>query len=361
MILSAVFLIGFSTLAFEVLLTRVFSITQWNHLSFMVISIALFGFAASGTFLSILNTLRGDRSSRQASSQQSAALWATLYSASTLMAFIGLNNLPLDYFRLPVEPVQGLYLLVAFIILALPFFFSGGLVALAYTRRPQQTGLIYFATMSGSACGAVSPALLLPVFSEGQLIVFFALMPLLVVPFSMLRRSAGRTPEARPPIKPICFAILVCAIAGTGLFWIFTEAQHLIAVQPSSYKTLYQVLQFPDTRVEQTVNTIRGRIDRVRSPHIRFAPGLSLRYTESLAPHTATFRDGDNQLVLYAPQVPPNAAFAPYTLGYSGYQLHPSAQKALIIIKNGGSAMACVLAAGIEDTTLVVENPSLAE
>ena len=61
MILSAVFLIGLSTLAFEVLLTRVFSITQWNHLSFMVISIALFGFAASGTFLSIFNARRDDQ------------------------------------------------------------------------------------------------------------------------------------------------------------------------------------------------------------------------------------------------------------------------------------------------------------
>jgi hypothetical protein len=32
MIFSAVFLIGFSTLAFEVLLTRIFSIGQWNRL-----------------------------------------------------------------------------------------------------------------------------------------------------------------------------------------------------------------------------------------------------------------------------------------------------------------------------------------
>ena len=360
MILSAVFLIGFSTLAFEVLLTRVFSITQWNHLSFMVISIALFGFAASGTFLSILNARDGDRHRRHASSQQSAALWVTLYSATTLMAFIAVNNLPLDYFRLPVEPVQSLYVLAAFIILALPFFFSGGLVAFAYTRKPQQTGLIYFATMSGSACGAVSPALLLPLFTEGQLIVFFALMPLLAVPFGLLGRSPGRTSEDKSRLKPIGFMIGAGVICGTALFWMLTDSRHLIAVQPSYYKTLYQVLQFPDTRVEQTFNTIRGRIDRVSSPHIRFAPGLSLRYTESLAPQTATFKDGDHQLVLYTPQPPKNIQFAAHTLGYSGYQLYPDAHKALVILQNGGSAMACVLAAGIHDVTLVVENPSLA-
>ena len=39
----AVFLVSLSTLAFEVLLTRVFAINQWNHLSFMVIGIALLG------------------------------------------------------------------------------------------------------------------------------------------------------------------------------------------------------------------------------------------------------------------------------------------------------------------------------
>ena len=361
MILSAVFLIGFSTLAFEVLLTRVFSITQWNHLSFMVISIALFGFAASGTFLSIFNPRRVNRPRRQASSRQSATLWVTLYATTTLMAFIVVNNLPLDYFRLPVEPVQSLYVLAAFIILALPFFFSGGLVAIAYTRHPQQTGLIYFATMSGSACGAVSPALLLPVVGEGQLIVIFALMPLLLVPFSLLRRPHDRTAKARFPLKPICLAAVVCAIAGAGLYWLFTAGQHLIAVQPSAYKTLYQVLQFPNTRVEQTVNTIRGRIDQVSSPHIRFAPGLSLRYTQSLAPQSATFTDGDHQLVLYATRAPSNTEFASYTLSFSGYSLQPRAQTALIILKNGGSAMACALAAGIQDTLLVVENPPLAE
>ena len=51
----SVFSVSLSTLAFEVLLTRVFSIAQWNHLSFMVISIALLGFGASGTFLSIID------------------------------------------------------------------------------------------------------------------------------------------------------------------------------------------------------------------------------------------------------------------------------------------------------------------
>ena len=120
MILSAVFLIGLSTLAFEVLLTRIFSITQWNHLSFMVISIALFGFAASGTFLSIFSTRQAPQT-QKGSTRTTINVLVVLYSATTLLAFIAVNNLSLDYIRLPVEPLQSLYVLIAFIVFVLAY------------------------------------------------------------------------------------------------------------------------------------------------------------------------------------------------------------------------------------------------
>ncbi len=360
MIFSAVFLIGFSTLAFEVLLARIFSITQWNHLSFMVISIALFGFAASGTLLSIYNTRRDNRHTGSVPTRQALTIWITLYTSTTLLAFVAVNNLPLDYFRLPVEPIQSVYVLLAFLVLALPFFFSGGIMVFAYTRLPQKTGLIYFAIMCGSACGAVSPALLLPSLSEGQLVVLFALMPMLVVAAILLRLPGNRSENK--PIEPMSIAWLgLCFFVICGaLYLVSSYGQWLINVKPSPYKTLSQVLQFPDTHIEQTINTIRGRTDRVSSPHIRFAPGLSLRYMKSLTPQVAAFTDGDHQLVLYPPDSLESVQFATYTLAYSGYHLHPDAQKVLIILQNGGSAVACALAAGIHDTTLVVENPSLA-
>lgn len=361
MIFSAVFLIGFSTLAFEVLLARIFSISQWNHLSFMVIAIALFGFAASGTFLSIFNLRRGDRRPHSVSNRQATTIWVALYTSSTLLAFVAVNNLPLDYFRLPVEPVQGLYVLAAFVVLALPFFFSGGMVVFAYTRMPENTGLIYFATMCGSACGAVFPALLLPFFSEGQLVVVFALTPLLVVPVSFVHLPGVRGTGTRQQSPQIRWTIFCCFIICAALFLVSPYGQRLIEVQPSPYKTLSQILQFPETRIKQTFNTIRGRTDRVSSPYIRFAPGLSLRYMESLTPQAAIFKDGDNQLVLHPPDVRQSVQFATFTLPYSGYALHPGAQNALVILQNGGSAMACVLAAGIHNITLVAENPVSAE
>jgi hypothetical protein len=360
MIFSAVFLIGFSTLAFEVLLTRIFSIGQWNHLSFMVISIALFGFAASGTFLSIYNARRGRRP-HSFSIRKTTAILIVLYTATTILAFIALNNLPLDYFRLPVEPIQGVYLLIAFILLALPFFFSGLIVAVAYTRLPEKTGLIYFATMCGSAGGAILPGLLLPFFSEGQLVVFCAFIPLILIPVSLGNLQTSQTASVSQRPTQLALALISMAIIFGSIYLITPYGDWLIRVKPSPYKALSQVLQFPETRIEQTFNNIRGRTDRVTSPYIRFAPGLSLRYMETITPQEATFRDGDHQLVLYSSDSPDSTRFSAFTLSYSGYDIRPGAQKALVVLQGGGTAIPCVLSAKIQDVTIVVENPPLAE
>ena len=46
--LFAIGMVGAATLLFEILLTRVFSVTMWYHFAFVAISLALFGIAASG-------------------------------------------------------------------------------------------------------------------------------------------------------------------------------------------------------------------------------------------------------------------------------------------------------------------------
>ena len=326
----------------------------------MVISIALFGFAASGTFLSILSIRQGDPP-LFASIRKTTALLIVLYTSMTMLAFVLLNNLPLDYFRLPVEPIQSLYLLIAFIILALPFFFSGLAVAVAYTRMPEKTGWIYFATMCGSACGAIFPGLLLPFFSEGKLVIFSAFIPLILMPMMLsgLKSSSGVIKS--PKSARMAFGFFSLTIVFLAIYLLTPYGNWLIRVKPSAYKTLSQILQFPDTRIEETINNIRGRMDRVTSPYIRFAPGLSLRYMEAIAPQDAAFKDGDNQIVLYQLSSLESTRFSAYTLPYSGYYIRPQAQKALVVIQGGGTAIPTVLAAKIQDITLLVGNPVLSQ
>jgi len=150
MIYFAVFLVSCSALAVEVLLARIFSISQWNHLSFMVISIALFGYAASGSAVSILK-LRKRAWVRSLAGADKLSILLLVYSASTAGAIIALNLIPLDYFRLSLEWMQVLYLMIAYLLLALPFFLSGGLMAIAFAEFSHTSGYLYGASMSGSA------------------------------------------------------------------------------------------------------------------------------------------------------------------------------------------------------------------
>jgi len=50
-LIVAVSLLSAAAIAYEILLTRLFNITLWHHFAYMVISLALLGYGASGTFL----------------------------------------------------------------------------------------------------------------------------------------------------------------------------------------------------------------------------------------------------------------------------------------------------------------------
>ena len=49
-----IFLSSFSTLAYEIVLTRIFSISLWYHFAFMIVSIAMLGLGASMAMLTIM-------------------------------------------------------------------------------------------------------------------------------------------------------------------------------------------------------------------------------------------------------------------------------------------------------------------
>ena len=60
----AILLIGATGIAFEIALVRAFSIAQWHHFAYMIISMALLGFAVSGTVLGLLGDAGRERFTR---------------------------------------------------------------------------------------------------------------------------------------------------------------------------------------------------------------------------------------------------------------------------------------------------------
>jgi hypothetical protein len=360
MLQTAVFLLSLSSISYEVLLTRVFSISQWNHLSFMVISIALFGFAASGTLLSILEARDKDLLKRLVSSNM--LVWLIfLYTVSGATAFILLNRMPLDYFRLPLEPIQAFYLLSAYLLLAMPFFFTGMVISLAYIFMHQKTGYVYFATMAGSACGAIMPVVLLPLLGEASSVVLTVLVPMVLTPVAALKSISTPT-AARPRIifKRLVPMTACAGIVMAGITLMFEESGLQPPVKPSPYKSMSQILQLPNSRVTETVQTIRGKIDKVKTPYIRFAPGLSLKFKEQLPEQSAAFKDGDSQTVFYRLTSGKSANFARFTLPYLGYDLSQHPDRILIIHDSGGTAVPCAIASGAQDITVIEQHPAIA-
>src|SRR5262245_1733228 len=160
--LLAVALVSAGALAFEVLLTRLFSIIQWHHFAYMVISIALLGYGASGTFLAFAQ----DRLRPHFAG--AFALCAALFAVSAVAGFAVAQRLPFNPLAVIWEPSQLLYLLALYALLMVPFACGATCIGLALASFPNEIGRIYRSDMLGAGVGALGIVAGLFVLSPSQ-------------------------------------------------------------------------------------------------------------------------------------------------------------------------------------------------
>ena len=125
-----------SSLAYELTLMRLFSIVQWYHLAYMVISIALLGFAASGTLLAIVQ--------RSGTGSLGDGHYVRLFSIISFMLFIFIvasfylaQGLPFTPFELVWQKKQYVYLAGYYALFFIPFFLAGSFIGLNFMRFKQ--------------------------------------------------------------------------------------------------------------------------------------------------------------------------------------------------------------------------------
>ena len=277
-----------------------------------------------------------------------------------LAALTGLTRIPLDYHRLSLEPVQAAYLLAAYLLLALPFLFSGGLVAAAYMAQPQRTGAIYFTAMAGSALGVLLPAALLSAGSATDLIVIAALVPLAAPGVIFTDYWRRRPLHDRSAVLAVSAAGLLVLVAAA---WLLTPgARQVREPQPSEFKFLSQIQSFPGTRIVATVNGHPGPGGPCREP----APAFRTR-PQPQAHRAAAARGGGAhgrrpaRLPLRPGLGRSAASFARNTLSYAGYELHGSPGSVLILLAGGGLAVPCALASGADRIRILHANPHVAD
>jgi spermidine synthase len=141
-------LVAFATLLYEVLLTRIFSVTLWYHFGFLAISLALLGTAAAA----VLCFLFPERLV-QGSHARTLALPAAVFAivAPAAVAFHVAWKLPGFEHPGSFYPVFGGQLLLLF----LAFFASGLCIAVALFRWSAQIGTVYFFDLLGAALGSL--------------------------------------------------------------------------------------------------------------------------------------------------------------------------------------------------------------
>ncbi|MBW2399952.1 MAG: hypothetical protein JRG80_11855 [Deltaproteobacteria bacterium] len=152
---AGLFLVTLATLAFQTLLTRIFSVTLAYHFAFLAVSIGMLGMT-SGAILVYLfpGVFAPDRVHRQLAFSSLVFAVAIVFSLLTHLVTPVITD----------GSILSIYSIVwTCLIVSAPFVASGVCVALALTRFPRQVSQLYAADLAGAAVGCVAIVTLLSV------------------------------------------------------------------------------------------------------------------------------------------------------------------------------------------------------
>lgn len=277
-----------TVLMFQVTLTRLFSVAQFYHFAFLVVSLALLGFGASGSLLAAWPRLRG-------------ASWRPVYALAfgpaTVLAYFVLNRWSFDSYAIAWDRTQVWRLLANLVFLAIPFTFAGAAIGAFLSDERLSAGAVYGANMIGSALGAALTPLLLAEIGDARIIL---LCSGLAAGAALLLAPLVDRAHARAVV--VMSALLLLASAAGLLF-----PPDALQIEPSPYKALAFYQRNPDATLEAPRTNAYSRLDIVHSDTIHSAPGLSMAYLSAPPPEIGLLIDGDNLLPVLQDAATPTA------------------------------------------------------
>ncbi|MDD2761288.1 MAG: SAM-dependent methyltransferase, partial [Methylomonas sp.] len=282
--LSAVGMVSASALAYEVLLMRLFSVIQWHHFAYMIISLALLGYGVSGMVLA----LNRERMVRNFSATIGANI--VLFGVAAPLCFLLAQQFQFHPAEMLWMPLQWLNLFAVYLLLAIPFFFAANVIGLAFYYYRNDVSAVYAADLLGAGGGSIAIIVLLNLLFPQKIL---AVLILSAVVSAWIAWRCG--PADRGAEWGAWFGVPV--FLGIAALVMTTQ---LLPLNVSPYKSQPQLLLIPGTQIIARNSSPLGVVSVVNSgiTPLRHAPGLSLNATIEPPGQLAVFTDADNMTAI---------------------------------------------------------------
>ncbi len=348
--LLAVATLAGATLCLEGTLTRQLAAAQHYHFAFLVISLALLGFAASGTLLSLPTRLK------ETPVDNLLAASGIAFAASLALSYLVVNLLPFDSYALAIDSRQIEYFALYYLALSLPFLCSGTGIAAALSAAASESqhmpsNIVYAANLLGSAGGVMLAPVLMSAAGVPGALVGCAMLG--VLPALLLRSNPSQSPHLKRGIAWLVAASGLAAIlwlAGANYTW---RSPFGLVISP--YKGLAYARLHPGYHLLLGRWNAISRVDVVEGAGIHAMPGLSYTYRGYLPQQIGLSIDGDNlsPVSLVGDAQLEAAGYLPEALAF---ELRPG-REALVIEPGGGLGLLQAQAGDLAGITALLNNP----
>ncbi len=201
------FMVALATLMYEILLTRIFSVTMLYHFAFVALSVAMFGMTVGALVVYLCPTVF-----IPARLHRWLGVAALAFPIAMLFSFLTQLSVP---FRVHPSIVAIYAIGFTYAVIAVPFVVSGIVVCLSLTGFPSKVSRLYAADLAGAAVGCV---LLIPVldYSDGPTAVLWVSFLASLGAVAFAGPAGGRLRAAALVVSGL---LLVAAAGHTVLVW----------------------------------------------------------------------------------------------------------------------------------------------
>lgn len=337
-----------ATLLLETTLTRLLAVAQFYHFAFLVVSLALLGFGASGTLLSVFPRLRNVPLERM------LARLGVAFVFSVGLAYAVVNFLPFDSYSIAWDRRQIFLFALYYLALTLPFIISGLGIGAALATGDGNSHLFYASNLLGSCVGALLAPLALWLGGVPGAVLFSGILGLgvtLIAP----QQDVGLIRKQKWPRWIVLSLIFGAVLVFFTLASLNFQSRAPFGMTISPYKGLVQAQRFPNSEIIFSRWNAISRLDLVADAGTHQLPGLSYLYPDVPPKQLGLSLDADalQAITLIEPQDFDAAGYLPESIAF---EMVPQAE-VLVLEPRGGLGVLQALAGGARQVTAVVANP----